>query len=390
MYFYFLDMLKSKHVNFTLTVENDGRQSYTSGSTIRGTVILELLTDMTPINNISVIIQGLATVKFHIRCDGYSRPFTNSRGILAATQIVWDGRDHNQQFTHGLSAGVYRFPFAFLIPNSIPLPSSLEIDHKNSVQYSLFAGISQSTPSTFNHKTESKIIQVHEIININTPYLTVPLSATEQKLIRSFFRSSGSISFSVAIQRGGYCLGESIVISATAKNLSKKTIISLRANLSQDVVTSATIRYRPSLLSPTLTVPGSRHRLMVFNQKDYQATSVVGEVSYNWDNVLLPIPSQSLSPTSSSCGFIKVSYALNVTLIVYKEKDIIVKFPITIGTVPFRGQPVNHYTTNSGTPIIVSQTSYNVCPRPAHSHSAGSAGGGGACGVGGFGGGCGR
>ena len=59
-------MLKSKHANFTLTVDNDGRQSYTSGSTIRGTVILELSKDMTPINNISVIFQGLATVKFHI------------------------------------------------------------------------------------------------------------------------------------------------------------------------------------------------------------------------------------------------------------------------------------------------------------------------------------
>jgi len=126
---------------------------------------------------------------------------------------------------------------------------------------------------------------------------------------------------------------------------------------------------------------------MVFNQKDYHATSVVGKVSY-WDNLLLPIPSQSLSPTSSSCGFIKVSYALNVTFILHKEKDIIVKFPITIGTVPFKSQPVNDYATNSGTPIIVSQTSYNVCPRPAyrmHSFSGGPA-----CGIGGFGGGCGR
>ena len=120
---------------------------------------------------------------------------------------------------------------------------------------------------------------------------------------------------------------------------------------------------------------------MVFNQKDYHATSVVGEISY-WDNVLLPIPSQSLSPTSSSCGFIKVSYALNVTLIVHKEKDIILKFPITIGTVPFRGQPVNHSTTNSGTIIIYYQTLYNVCPRPAYSDS-GKGGGVGACVAGG-------
>ena len=107
---------------------------------------------------------------------------------------------------------------------------------------------------------------------------------------------------------------------------------------------------------------------MVFNQKDYHATSVVKEA---WDNVLLLIPLQSLSPTSSSCGFIKVSYALNVTLILHKEKDIIVKFPITIGTVPFRDQSVNNFTANSGTPIVCYETSYSVCPRPACSYSGG-------------------
>ena len=102
--------------------------------------------------------------------------------------------------------------------------------------------------------------------------------------------------------------------------------------------------------------------------------------------MLLPIPSRSLSPTSSSCEFIKVSYGLNVTLVLHKERDIILKFPITIGTVPFRNQPVNSSTTNSGTPIVCYQTSYNVCPRPAYSYSGG---GGGACGAGGVGG-CGR
>ena len=56
----FLDMVKSKNLNFTLTVDDDGRPyaCYTSVFTITGTVILELLKDMTPINNISVIFES--------------------------------------------------------------------------------------------------------------------------------------------------------------------------------------------------------------------------------------------------------------------------------------------------------------------------------------------
>jgi len=53
-------MVKSKNLNFTLTVDDDGRPyaCYTSVFTITGTVILELLKDMTPINNISVIFES--------------------------------------------------------------------------------------------------------------------------------------------------------------------------------------------------------------------------------------------------------------------------------------------------------------------------------------------
>ena len=59
-------MAKIKHKHFNLTIDDDGRQSYTEGSTIRGTVTLKLSKKMAPIQNISVIFEGNASVKFTI------------------------------------------------------------------------------------------------------------------------------------------------------------------------------------------------------------------------------------------------------------------------------------------------------------------------------------
>ena len=385
-------MAKGKHVDLVLNV-NDDRQSYTAGSTVTGTVVLKLSKDMTPMHHISVVFSGDANVSFSIKnLDGQNRRFTNPINLCTITQRVWDAAAHGQQVTGVVSAGIYEFPFGFQIPTNILLPSSFEIKRDNHIQYSLFAGISQSGTFDFAYKSTIKIIELTEIVGINTPDLTSPHSITSQKVVRSFFQPPRSIFLSVGIQRKGYCLGESIAINATAENHSSKTIVALRASLTQTVVTAGTARYRPSLLSSMLTVPGKKTRLMVFNQNDYPSTTVVGEFSH-WNNVLLAIPSKSLLPTTSSCQVINVSYTLNVTLVLHKKKGISVNIPITIGTVSFRGQPAIPHVqsaTNVDTPIIVSQTSYYDCHRKRQ-QSLGWGGpsfnGGGGCIVGG-GGGC--
>ncbi|XP_065888395.1 arrestin domain-containing protein 3-like [Dysidea avara] len=381
-------MVKKQRQNIDLTLNIHGnRQSYTAGCTITGTVVLNLSKEMIPIHNISVVFSGNANVSFSINIHRQSRRFTNPINLCTVMQKVFD--NHGQQVANGLSAGVYEFPFGFQIPTNIPLPSSFEIKHDNHIQYSLFAGISQSGPFDFTYKSAIKIIEFTEIVGINTPDLTSPHSITSQKVVRSFFRLPRSIFLSVGIQRKGYCLGESIAINATAENHSNKRIVALRASLTQMVVTVGTARYRPSLLSSMLTVPGKKIRLMVFNQNDYPSTTVVGEFSH-WNNVLLPIPSKSILPTASSCQVIKISYTLNVTLVLRKTKDISLSIPITIGNIPLRGQPtMPQLPTNSDTPIIVSQTSYYDYPRYLRSgfggggFGGGGFGGGGACGGGG-------
>ena len=263
-------MANSKHIHFVLNVDDDGRQFYIAGSTITGTVVLKLFEDMSPILTIAVVFSGCANIRFSIVCDGDARYFNNSKSIFTARQIVWDSCDHQQ----GLSAGVYKFPFAFQLPN-IGLPSSCQIDQDNFVQYSLLAGISQLKKSIFDHQTAERIIGIHEIVNIHTK--TTPLTVMQRKEMSSLFQPFGSVSLSVILQRKGYCLGESIAIDATTKNQSKKRITVLRASLTQTLTTYGTANY--SVSSNIFTVPGSKCQITVFNQNDYQATSVDGKLS---------------------------------------------------------------------------------------------------------------
>ena len=307
---------------------------------------------------------------------------------------MWE--NHGQNTSSGLAAGIHEFPFEFQIPNNLSLPSSFEIKCDNHIQYSVFAGISQSGGSfDFSYKSISKIIEFTETVHINTPNLTSPHSVTSQKVVRSFFRTPRSIFLSVRLQRKGYSLGESILINATAENHSKKRIVSLKASLTQKVVTAGIARYRPALLSARLTVRGKKIRVMRFNQNNYQATTAVGQFTY-WNDVSVHIPSNSLPPTTLSCQAIQISYTLNVTLVLHNEQNISVSEPITIGNVPFGGQaalPQHHNAAYSDTPVIVSQESYYDCPRQRSQSSSGGGGiryfgglggpGGGSCGGGG-------
>ena len=101
------------------------------------------------------------------------------------------------------------------------------------VSYLLEARIKRSW--RFDHTTEASI-PFDLIVDINTRQLTVPLSSSSEKTLCCFCCASGPISLSITTDRGGYCPGESIAISAGTENHSNRRITCLRATLKQTVV----------------------------------------------------------------------------------------------------------------------------------------------------------
>ena len=296
---------------------------------------------------ISIVLSGLAYV--HWTEERYRGTRENGRihetlhysdteTILNPMSIhLWgNGKDSNE-----LAAGRYEFPFKYQLPSNVALPTSFEDQH-GYIRYTLTATILRSWK--FNHTTK-RGITINETVDINTRYLTVPLSSSNEKTFCCLCCASGPITLSVTTDRGGYCPGESIAISAEAENHSNKSVIAIQASLKQIVVYFAC---------------GHSHTSSHIIQRIQGPGIEVGGMS-TWSNELLPIP--ATVPSIGSCRILKLSYILQVTLTLSHSIDLqVILRPVTIGNVPFRG---SEFATNSSwRPPVRGQPSQTYVPPP--------------------------
>ena len=237
---------------------------------------------------------------------------------------LWGNGKDSQELT----AGKYEFPFKFQLPSNLALPTSFE-SQTGYIRYSLLARISRSWK--FDHTT-TRVITVNEIIDINTAQLIMPLSGSNEKTLCCLCCASGPISLSAKTDRGGYCPGESIVISTEGENHSNRRINSVRATLKQIV---------------TYYAEGHR-RVNSYIIQRIEGPGIEPGASSNWSNELLPIPATVLS--INSCRILNLSYVLTVTFGIPRAIDLHVTIPVIIGNVPFRGgesAPVSFNTATS-------------------------------------------
>ena len=226
-------------------------------------------------------------------------------------QLWGNGRDSQE-----IAPGRYEFPFKFQLPSNLVLPTSFE-SSTGFIRYSLTATIKRSWK--FNH-TAKRAITINEIVDINTPQLSVPLSSSHEKMLCCFCCASGPISLSVTTDRSGYCPGESIAITTEVDNHSNRRITAVRAALKQIVAYYA---------------QGSSHHDHKVIQR-IEGPEIEPGATSNWNNEPLPIP--PTAPCISSCHIIQLSYVLIVTLDIPWATDLHIEIPITIGNVPFKGR----------------------------------------------------
>ncbi|XP_065904700.1 arrestin domain-containing protein 3-like [Dysidea avara] len=313
---------------------NGNNPVYFAGSSVEGNVLLEL-TEPKQTQGISIVLSGQAYTHWteqhhyhdhhghhhhghhhhhHHGAGSHTETvhYTDSEIILnnVVLQLWGSGRDSQQ-----IAPGRYEFPFNFQLPSNLVLPTSFE-GTVGYIRYSLTATIARSWK--FNHTTK-RAITVNEIVDINVPQLTAPLSSSNEKTVCCLCCASGPISLAVTIDRGGYCPGESIAISTEAENHTNRRIRAVRASLEQRAVYYARGHSRTSNRTvQTIEGPGME----------------AGGTS-NWSNELLPIP--ATVPSIASCRILNVSYVLHVSLDIPNAIDLQVSLPITIGNIPFKG-----------------------------------------------------
>jgi len=327
-------MVKGKPKVFKVNLFNG---NHSPGSYIEGNVFLELSKDMVPMKAIKIQLSGTASVKWteHRHGGGMggssSRTYGNSEHICGLTWIIWrnEGSYQQQAVSVGLSAGQYEFPFRIQILADLSLLTSFE-GTNGFVRYSLIAGISRSQEERLEHTSIAVAIAVKDIVNINVPHLMQPISMVMRNTIQTFWRTCGSASLSVTLNKQGYCPGEYIAFSAKFENQSTKKIDAIYVSLVQ------TVKYCGVCSSFNFSLGCEKYKHVSGVIQRIEGSGVAAGKTGHWNNGLLLIPVTNPTTDERRPHIIQLSYAVIVTLVFHKARDACLHIPVTIGTTCIR------------------------------------------------------
>ena len=309
---------------------------YLAGSTIRGSVLLEL-SEPKVTRGISIMFSGKVRTHYYgwttetrgLNQRLHRRLFSTTENVCnnLLIQLCGDGRH-----PHELAAGRYEFPFQF----QVPLTASSFASSNGYIRYELLARILEESQKSYDVTTA---INVNEIVTINTAQLTRPLLCSGEKTLSCLCYTSGTISVTVKTDKGGYCPGESIGLYTATVNHSNRRITRIQATLIQVVVCYA-----------------EGHRCQSDTTiKRIEGPGIEPGGASNWINERLCIP--ATVPTINSCRILKMSYVLTVAVNIRYATDLHVSIPITIGNVSSRDR-TNTFSVSQNLP------SAPPCPYP--------------------------
>jgi len=128
-----------------------------------------------------------------------------------------------------LKTGIHKYPFAFVLPSS--LPPSFSFGTKGLIQYQICArvftgGKKKPLKAVFPIQIGGRIFE--------TDFIELNRDSISNKVSRSFPFSAGNIEFSALVNRQVFMVGEEIVGSITVKNNSERVVQDVSLKLVMD------------------------------------------------------------------------------------------------------------------------------------------------------------
>ncbi|XP_072169370.1 arrestin domain-containing protein 3-like [Diadema setosum] len=306
-------------------VLDDNKDAYMPGDTIRGQVRIHLSAPKGYIAGLKVECKGKARTYWTKETEEndekkvkvYQKKFTLFKVQSTLWGITVSGANIFSATRLELAAGNHTFPFQLTLP-SLHTPPPIESKY-GWVRYYLTAVIER--PWKFSHKTRHYLC-IWSIKNMNSiPSVFVPLSTIAQKRVCCLFCESGLFSMCVTVDKRGYCPGESILITVELSNRTSRDISSLSAVLTQHAEYNATNTREAVMTIDT-----------VIAKIKFEGYNAHATVTFDRTPMLIPpVPANDFD----ACGNINVEYNLKVKArLCGSPSSVIVKHPITIGTVP--------------------------------------------------------
>ena len=313
--------------DFRLELNNQG--VYVVPGEVTGTIVV-VTDEPKSYNAITVALKGFADVHWtehHTVRDDQgnqrteTRHFHSHEDYINEVIVLWN---KEQVPNRVLNPGQHILPFRFALLSG-RLPSSFVGEHGH-IRYEIEAKI--STGLFHFDKKIFAIVQIVDRVDINVPALMNPVQYEDEKTLGCLCCASPPISLTVNLPRRGFCIGETIPLTASLDNGSER-VITLRATVTQTVTFHAhghthghTHGYGHR------STRTSSHRL-----NSFQSPPVQGRTTFQWTPAeQLAIP--SAIPTIANCGIISLQYTLLVEAVIPWGINAAINIPITLGNVP--------------------------------------------------------
>ena len=298
-------------VQFRIVTENTERVFFGSNNIVNGTVVLELAE---PKKSSGVFI----TFRGWTYLSAGDNAFIED--IFSFKTALWSPQ--NGLESDMIPAGIHRFPFTFSIPVDENIPPSF-LDDYDGVEYILDACIER--PHRLPHTMSLRIVVI-PVVDCNLPKYAVEVQREEEKTVCCCCCSSGPITLTARVPSAAYCPGEVIPVHARVENRSTSTLYRVSCSFVSDMLmvkkSTTSHRFRNLASSEVCqTIPPSHGR----------SSSVF----------LLRIPPCAPSFPLDSGRIVSLSYSIHVVVTLpLGHSNVVVKLPITIGTIPHRSPPL--------------------------------------------------
>lgn len=294
------------------------KEFYYAGEQINGIVFLDTVENF-KLKMVRVILRGKAHAEWKVILSGDRRTVKDDQYFVDERQIIW-GEKNVETTVPILPRGYHKFPFRFTLPES-SLPCSFE-SKPCCIRYYIKVTIDipyASPPQGMKYFT---VIGPH-IDCMDEQYLK-PTIGQDKKSTCCWCCKKGTVTLRCVLERSAYVCNESLKLKATIDNQGSEEV-RLKVRFTQIC---------EFFIDRGVLGVNKESKHLVF---EYRGSCVKPNSRTKWDSSnSLVIPTM---PTTlvGICRLVQIYYVLSVSLDTDKDFDIVlIHFPVTIGTVPFR------------------------------------------------------
>ncbi|RDD40082.1 Arrestin domain-containing protein 3 [Trichoplax sp. H2] len=318
---------------FEIQLENP-KANYYKGDIINGTIKIQIQVAM-PALGLSIRLRGRASAasrsKHGCNVDHY---------FLDEKQTIWgDASDQVFDSRHSLPAGYHEFKFTNQLNTDDDMPSSFDSRPYCIIFYGIVAQFERPPSKNYTCETGFTYIQT---VDVPRPLLREqPSQLRLEQPLNRFLCQFGTVKLSIKADRSGYLPGETMLLNIECENSSNVVLKGIQVALVRRVLASVEgnfYKYYDTIVALESDQPVDRGKTFNLNDESFDIPHIPPAISYR--------------------RIIKAEYSVQVTVLVPKAKNLIMRLPITIGSLT-TSRPDNFprgHSIDDVNPVILGDT----------------------------------